>query len=353
MSVSSRLFQYLACPQDGKALTESGAYLLCPKGHRYPVVDGVPVLLVEGAQQTLWVAEASLKEAEHYAQEGCQDHYFLSTLGISDEERTSLRQQLANGTGPIDPVISFFVGATNGNAYKHLIGKLSDYPIPELRLPAGNGRVLLDIGCNWGRWCVAAARKGYLPIGIDPSLGAVMAGKRLAKQLGLNAQFVVGDARFLPFRESCLDAVFSYSVLQHLSKEDVISAIREIGRILKPGALSFVQMPTVLGLSCLYHQARRRFRKPRGFEVRYWTVGDLRRLFAGQVGESSLSVDCFFGIGLQPSDLRLMPWSHRVAIRASELLRRASETIRGLSYVADSVYVRSVKADTGLATPNA
>ena len=45
-----------------------------------------------------------------------------------------------------------------------------------LDLPRGP---LLDIGCSWGRWSLAAARKGYSVVGIDPSLGAVMAARRI------------------------------------------------------------------------------------------------------------------------------------------------------------------------------
>jgi SAM-dependent methyltransferase len=159
----------------------------------------------------------------------------------------------------IDPIVSFLVGATNGIAYKHLRGRLSDYPIPELRLPTANGKVLLDVGCNWGRWCIAAARLGYVPIGVDPSLGAVLAAKRVAAQLGLYIQLVVGDARFLPFPSDSMDFAFSYSVLQHFARADAISAVKEIGRVLKTGGMSLVQMPTVCGVRCLYHQARGNF----------------------------------------------------------------------------------------------
>ena len=71
------------------------------------------------------------------------------------------------------------VAATCGTMYVPKIGKLSSYPIPTLRLPPGNGRVFVELGCGWGRWCIAAARAGYVPIGIDPMLGAVRAARRV------------------------------------------------------------------------------------------------------------------------------------------------------------------------------
>lgn len=335
----------LACPKDGAALRQADSWWECPQGHAYPSIAGVPVLLDDELPSTLWVADASRRAALAAARGTPEDPYFLDTLGITAEECGALRAQLAGPDPPIDPVVSFMVGATNGIAYQHLRGRLDHYPIPALRLPAGNGRYLLDVGCNWGRWTLAAARLGYRAVGIDPSLGAVLAGRRVARRLGLDAAFVVGDARRLPFRSNGFDQVFSYSVLQHLSHADTSLALDQIGRVLGAQGQSLIQMPNRAGLRCLYHQLRRGFRAPHGFEVRYYGVGELRRWFATHIGPSTISVDCFFGIGLQASDLDLMPWTHRLAIRASERLRRLAEYVPPLRRVADSVYVHSRRAD--------
>lgn len=276
-------------------LSEAGSSLCCEAGHQYPVVDDIPVLLDDGPQ-TLWVAESSLKQARHRDADAAGDPYYLDTIGLSEHERAELARS-RKWDGCIDPLVSFLIGATNGIAYKHLIGKLQEYPIPELCLPSANGQVLLDVGCNWGRWCIAAARLGYTPIGIDPSLGAVLAAKRVAAQLGLNVKFVVGDARFLPFRTGSMDVVFSYSVLQHFSKGDASRAIKEVGRVLQANGKSVVQMPTVLGFRCMYHQARRRFREARDFEVRYWSIPALRQVFTKHVGRTTFQWIAFLVLG--------------------------------------------------------
>lgn len=75
----------------------------------------------------------------------------------------------------IDPFVQEQVPYTNGFLYRPLQYKLSRYPIPELRLEPGEGTRFLDIGCNWGRWSIAAARKGYRVSAIDPSPPAVIA----------------------------------------------------------------------------------------------------------------------------------------------------------------------------------
>src|ERR1039458_2711373 len=334
------LLENLACPLHQQGLSFHTGFLSCPAGCRYPVVDGVPVMLVEDARQTIDLVHASLRQSKQLNNDG---GLYVDSVGLSDEEKQGILRLAATKNVGVDPVVSFLVGATNGIAYKNLIGQLKEYPIPNLRLPRAHGQVFLDIGCNWGRWCVAAARKGYKVVGIDPSLGAVMAATRVARQLGIEAMFVVGDARFLPFKPSVIDCVFSYSVLQHFSRNDVTQVVSEMSRVLRMNGTSYVQMPTKFGLRCLYHQARRRFRDGTGFDVRYLTLPSLRKLFTYHIGVTTFSVDCFFGIGLQFSDLRLMTPLLKVVVSASEFLRLMSLIIRPLVWTADSVYVSSVR----------
>jgi 2-polyprenyl-3-methyl-5-hydroxy-6-metoxy-1,4-benzoquinol methylase/uncharacterized protein YbaR (Trm112 family) len=338
--MNSWLTDNLACPRHHGELFLKEDTLVCPKGCQYPVVNDIPILLLDDVSQTMDLAAASLRLAR---QRNGRDDLYVESVGVTDKQKRGILELAAKKTTDIDPVVSFLIGATNGNAYKSLIGKLAEYPIPRLRLPAGGGKTLLDLGCSWGRWSIAAARKGYNVVGIDPSLGAVMAAKRVARQLGVEAAYVVGDARFLPFKPSVVDCIFSYSVLQHLSREDAAQVVDEINRVLKPNGQSLIEMPAKFGLRCLYQQARRGFRDGRGFEVRYWSTPELRRLFSSRIGPTSFSVDCFFGIGLQFSDLRLMPASLKIVVQASECLRLASQVFRPLVWVADSVYVSSVK----------
>lgn len=334
----------LVCPKTQEKLALEGNYLVSSCGRRYPIVDGTPVMLLDDEEQTMGVANASLASANQVAN-GQSSPYglFVETLGINENARDELLKFVNEGKGVIDPVVTFMVGATNGIAYQHLIGNLSTYPFPEIRLPLANNKVLLDIGCNWGRWSVSAARKGYMVVGMDPSLGAVLAAKRVARNLGLDIKYVVADARFLPFRNETIDVAFSYSVFQHFSRGNAEKAISEIGRVLKQRGKSLVQMPSKFGIRCLYHQLRRGFREAKNFEVRYWTIPALRKVFLKSIGATGFSVDCFFGIGLQGSDIYLMPLTHKAAILASEALRKLSHFLGPLVYLADSVYVSSVK----------
>jgi SAM-dependent methyltransferase len=301
----------LACPRDRGRLERDGDELSCSAGHRYRVVDGIPVLLVEEDEPTHGSCWTSLEEREP--------------------------------AGDADAFVQNAIAATCGNLYRHMIGNVRSYPIPEIRLPRGAGRTFLEVGCNWGRWCVSAARRGYRVIGVDPSLDAIRAAERVARELGVEAEFVVADARHLPFGDESFDVVFSYSVFQHFTRAAAVAAFEEIGRVLAPEGLSLVQMANVWGARSLVHQLReRRFREPRTlFDVRYWSTRELEAELERAVGPTELSVDGFLTLNPQPADLPLLPRRYRALVRTSEAYRKASRRAPFLVHVADSVYAAS------------
>lgn len=317
------MWDNLACPRDGTSLSRTGDSLRCQMLHDYPVVDGVPILLLDDVEQTLWVANASLRKS-----------------------RESTPLPLDPAAGPVHPFVQEAVAATSGYMYKPLVGKLNSYPIPRLRLPVGHGQPLLDVGCNWGRWTIAAAQAGYIAVGIDPNFDAVLAAGSVAQQLQVDAAFLVADARYLPFRDGAFDTVFSYSVIQHFSKENAKRALRQVRRVLSPRGRSFIQMPNRWGVRSLYHQLRRGFAEGQDFDVRYWRPRELESTFTNLIGPSRLSVDGFFGLGIQPSDIDLLPTRYQVVVRCSEVLRKLSERVGWLRNVADSLYITSEPAPT-------
>ncbi len=334
------LRELLRCPADGAELVEREQLLVCPKGHEFGVVDGVPVMLTESDDETLWVRSASLAAAREVRQGSrAPNDLFIDTIGCTPEVRAQLCAALERPLPEVDPVASSLVLATNGLLYKHLVGKLTRAPIPILSLPEGGGRMLLDVGCSWGRWSIAGARQGYRVIGLDPSLGAVLAAKRLAGRFGLQAAFVVGDATALPFAKSAFHVAFSYSVLQHFGSQALDRSLREIRRVLREDGRVLVQMANALGIRSLYHQARRRFSEGQGFDVRYRTPHQLLTTFNRIFGEVSLAADCFMGLGIQSSDRDLLPLANRLVVDISESLKAFSKLFPIFRYCADSVYL--------------
>jgi SAM-dependent methyltransferase/uncharacterized protein YbaR (Trm112 family) len=326
MVVDPYLLDRLACPWDHARVRVADAGLRCDTcGRTFAVVDGIPVMLRDDVAQTIPAATESLNQVKG-----------------SPTTPAPASPPLVTGDG-IDPFVQKAVAATCGTMYVPQIGKLTTYPIPALRLPPGQGRVFVELGCGWGRWCIAAARAGYTPIGIDPMLGAVRAARRVATQLGVHAHFITADARYLPLRADTADVVFSYSVLQHLAPSAVADVLSDVRRVLAPRGRFFAQFANALGVRSLLVQARRGFRTATGFEVRYWRLQSLRQLAESRIGPTRIDVDGFFSVNAQPADIPLLPKRYRVLVRVSEAIRSLTAHAPWLVQVADSVYVSSAR----------
>jgi SAM-dependent methyltransferase len=284
------------------------------------VIDGIPILLNREAVPT---------------QVDIFQHSLASSTTPSSPDPV---------TEEIEPFVQKAIGATGGYMYRNLMGKLKKYPIPELPLPYGQGQLFLELGCNWGRWSCAASGKGYRVISIDPNREAIETARRVAQKLKVSFTGLVADARYLPFHNNTFDVVFSYSVLQHFEKSDVRLCIAEMARVLGPQGYSFIQMLSTSGLRNGYIQAARGFRKPKDFEVRYWSPAELKRDF-GVIGKTTLSVDGFFSANAQYSDRDILSWPYRRLVELSAWLRRCSQRFSALIAIADSLYVRSSRSE--------
>jgi SAM-dependent methyltransferase/uncharacterized protein YbaR (Trm112 family) len=315
----------LVCPRDKTDLLLERDHLVCQYLHGYPIVDGIPIMLIDDVPQTLSdLTQRTLAAA-------------ASTIHATPNGASN---------GSVDPFVQKTIVGTNGNLYGRIAGKLPRYPIPEMRLPpAREGtRELLDLGCNWGRWSIAAAHRGYRPVGMDPGLESILPARRIARQLGVEARFIVGDARYIPFRDGRFDVVYSYGVLQHFSPSDAKIAIAEASRVVAPSGTVLIQMAARYGLLSIFQQARRGFRDARGFEVRYWKPRDIEAAFRKLIGPTILSVDGYLTLNSQPSDLDLLPIHYRQIVRLSETMRALSTRMPALLQLADSIFATAVKS---------
>jgi len=336
--LDARLLSVLACPRDRLALQVADGALHCAHGHRYPVVNGIPVFLLPEAEQTIGVAAASLRAA----QDGHGAPLYLDTIGVSAEERRGIARDW-RPDATIDAAISYLIGATAGHGYSGQIGHLGHYPIPDIPIGRGHGGFLLDVGSNWGRWSVAAARKGWVPVGIDPSLGALLASRRAFGRSEPPIHLVCGDARYLPFTANAFDAVFSYSVLQHFSETDADIALGEIGRVLVSGGFAKIQMAHTGGLRSRQITRRKTYASSGAFRVRYWPLDALREVFMRRIGPTRLAAEAFGGLGLLAGDWSVVSAKAKLLIDASGTLKSLARAVPALIRIADSVYVEAVK----------
>jgi SAM-dependent methyltransferase/uncharacterized protein YbaR (Trm112 family) len=249
----------------------------------------------------------------------------------------------------LHPYVQKMVAGTNGRAYIDVINRLQRYPIPALPAPEGHGGLLLDIGCGWGRWMVAAVERGYQPIGLDIKFDGALATTQVMKDFGLPGYTVVGDLQALPFVTGAFDFVWSFSVIQHVHRDRARSCVRDVARVLRPGGDCKLEFPLRSGF-WNRRQARRTAAdedKDESWCVRYYTLAQLEELFDEAFGNFAYDAHCYFGIGYQPVDLQFVPWRFMPVIATSLALTALSGAVPPLKRMADSVYVSARKTASG------
>ncbi len=106
---------------------------------------------------------------------------------------------------------------------------------------------ILDIGCGQGRHCFGAYMQANLDVfGIDMGKEDVKKAKenfdQFDEDLGKKScNFLVGNAKKLPFAENTFDHVVCSEVLEHII--DFESALKEIKRVLKPNGTFALSVP--------------------------------------------------------------------------------------------------------------
>jgi SAM-dependent methyltransferase len=133
------------------------------------------------------------------------------------------------------------------NLQSHIVDRVLD---PLLDRHVKPGGVALDLGCGSGTMVKRMADRGATAIGIDLEGGAFDKHEELTvldaddpnTVLGRPGGYLLeGDICRVPLRDGVADFVTSRWVFEHLS--DPADAIREIGRLLKPGGIALLVVP--------------------------------------------------------------------------------------------------------------
>ena len=97
----------------------------------------------------------------------------------------------------------------------------------------------LEIGCGTGSLSILIKRlhPDVEVVGLDPDPKGLARAKRKAEQAGVSIQFDQGFSDSLPYGEGTFDYVFSSMMFHHLEFDEKEKTLREVRRVLKPGAL--------------------------------------------------------------------------------------------------------------------
>jgi SAM-dependent methyltransferase len=154
------------------------------------------------------------------------------------------------------------------------------------------GHTVLDVGCGSGAFLRAAADHGATPCGLDASPGLL----EIARERVPEADLSHGDLMHLPYVSDSFDAVTGFN--SFFFADDMVAALREAGRVAKPGAPVVIQVwgrPDHFDLG-LMKAALARFtppRRPSGVDPNeLWRHGALEELAvrAGLAPEHAFNV---------------------------------------------------------------
>jgi len=107
-----------------------------------------------------------------------------------------------------------------------------------------HGDAILDLGCGQGHLVQFLKRQGFSNVkGIDISAEQI----EIAVSRGLDAE-VADVFEFLPGQEAAFKAIFAVDVIEHFTKEEIISLLRLIHRSLKDSGKLILQTPNGQGL---------------------------------------------------------------------------------------------------------
>lgn len=128
----------------------------------------------------------------------------------------------------LEAITSLGYGNMHPGGFSHSVKVLSGIPIAE-------NSVILDIGCGTGRTaCYLSRTRGAHVFGLDISRKMIEKAEGRKLQEGTEAEFIVGNALDMPFRDEVADIVLIESLLIFLPAEE---ALKECRRVLKAGGI--------------------------------------------------------------------------------------------------------------------
>lgn len=188
--IDAALFKILACPICGSKLKEKRNKLLCVKGHNFEMIGKVPVMTKLSPY-----LETEARAWEKNWQKG-----------VSKDALKAYQK--------------------NMRVFKKL-GYWEESGEAARFIPSRSDFTVLDLGC--GNGISTANIKGRLVVGLDLSRKELA----LAKEKFPDKEYVVGDARRLPFTSGTFDLIVAINLLHHIDKPDGV--LKECYRVLKEG----------------------------------------------------------------------------------------------------------------------
>lgn len=157
-----------------------------------------------------------------------------------------------------------------------------------------SGSSVLDIGCGSGRTTFPLIRNGYKVTAIDITPAMLKSARGFAKEFKLKADFRLGDATQLEFKDRSFDnALFSFNGWDQVpGRANRLKALKEVYRVLKPNGVfiftSHIRRFDKFTPFWVKQWLKIHILKPLGFEIKEQEYGDrfikrtMRESFEGE-----------------------------------------------------------------------
>ncbi len=102
---------------------------------------------------------------------------------------------------------------------------------------------LLDIGCGRGSLMTIVGNRVHFqrpPVGLDASRTTLSLARRDLAAAGQEMPLVQGAATGLPLRDDLFDVATCGHLVKHLDDDELVSFLRDVRRVLKPGGIAVV-----------------------------------------------------------------------------------------------------------------
>lgn len=205
------LLEFLVCPICASTLkftsyaadgnwTKEGI-LECAKGDRFPVIQGIPILI----EPVLRAGVLGSEETEFWNRH--PEFKSHGGAGPGGESQAEEKKSAAEVWG--------YQWQDFHELWKDEAGEEQFYRwLAPLRAEDLKGKIMLDGGCGTGRHVLYSAQHAKTVIGVDLSFATHVAA-RLTRDLP-NAHIVQADIYRLPFRPETFDRIYSIGVIHHL-----------------------------------------------------------------------------------------------------------------------------------------
>ena len=102
----------------------------------------------------------------------------------------------------------------------------------------------IEAGCGTGKNSLLLTKWQVTPVLFDFSVETIRKSKEMFKAVNKEAFFVVGDMRYMPFKNEAFDFAHSDSTLEHIPESKKVA--KEIQRITSKGGYVFITVPNKL-----------------------------------------------------------------------------------------------------------